>query len=340
MYLVNKTDRINVKWLSNMEGYSSELRIEENSNYIAYSYLVYFSKHRQDSVKVHTLIANRVYPSTAAFENKERSSYVHFIDVSEFVKMHNETDYKVDYGSTQDTIIRPWYLLVVYGSPFLPIRHLSIYYPHGDGRPMDWDYWIEQLPGTVSDLPWLAQLRFINERGELSSVEFVCSVTENRIDHANYESVRKTSTDPVLLVHQIDIAEPRMDLLHSADKTSIGIGEEIAFTTEIRNTSDVGTGNVQYRSCFPAGTVFIKDSLTLNDAPVPIQSDPFNCITVYLRPMPAGDVITASFKLLINSATNSVFESSGTLDYNILVTSGKYLTGNQASNLVKLQIVE
>ncbi|MBH5318832.1 hypothetical protein I6N90_13590 [Paenibacillus sp. GSMTC-2017] len=333
--IINSSNRHDYKWLSNIEGHTTRLKIEDESYSICDAYLIWSSDDSEQEVTLKTENAEAKVNSTKGYESKQAGQYAHIKNVLAFVRDHSNETYVLD-------IHTRWHLIVVYSSPFLSVSHVSLYIPKlfEQGQRDVWKPWLKSLPINHLDLPWSANVHVLG--ADLNSIDMDTNLIleENSIHERNYETIQNQFPSPIIIAQKINLPETKMRLEHTVDIEKIKVGDIVTITTKITNVSKVIAGPVQYRSTLPQRTTLLPNSFSLNRTAIPMGVDGFNCITVYLRHMPEGDVIIVVYKIYIQAESSTELFTSSTLDYNFSPALNNWLVGNQPSNIVKLTFLD
>lgn len=95
---------------------------------------------------------------------------------------------------------------------------------------------------------------------------------------------------------KIEIA--RLDMIKSADKQIVEVGDVVTFTVQITNTGTVIANNVIFKDTPPNGTSFVVGSVTINGVP-DLLADP--ALGFNVGNIPAGGMVTVVFKVTVDA---------------------------------------
>ncbi|MFB5561916.1 DUF11 domain-containing protein [Bacillus cereus] len=265
-----------------------------------------------------------------------------------------------------------WSLALIYGDPSFPVRHVSlltgehvplispiifskllvpsqgsnngILHLFGEKRQELASIPLVSFGSDTNQLPFLYPLtNLLDETGHLSkrilNQEIDISAT---LMPAQSEATLHLPSNPADMIYflaiglQINAVEPKMNIIHSADKKNVQINDIVTYTTIITNTGTATAECIQFRTSFPAGTEFISNSLTINRTP--ISGDPSQ--GVILRNMPVGDsiIVVYQMKIISISPTGFILHQS-VLDYNFTSLQNTLAVGNQPSNISRINVL-
>lgn len=132
---------------------------------------------------------------------------------------------------------------------------------------------------------------------------------------------------------QVNAPEPKMTIVHAADKENVRVGDIVTYTTAITNDGTTTAECIQFRTSFPDGTMFISDSVTVNTIPVVV--DPSD--RLLLGNMSIYDKITIVYKVKITHKPSPAFIiHRPVLDYNFTPLENTLAVGNQPSGISKV----
>lgn len=139
---------------------------------------------------------------------------------------------------------------------------------------------------------------------------------------------------PNALALQIDSKGANIVITKSADKTYADVGEEIAYTLELKNAGTVDALNVTLNDMLPPETALVANSVTVDGVPYA------GALPVIISSIPAGQSATVTFKATVNSlpAVNPVFNIARA-DYEFFPFAGYPATGFSNSNPVAVFII-
>ncbi|MGQ8872051.1 DUF11 domain-containing protein [Paenibacillus sp. TSA_86.1] len=298
------------------------------------------------------------------------------INVTSFATYAGNTPFTVDKLEQNDDPVSVqqdpiWGLVIIYGDPFLPVRHVSLRI--GDSKPLASPIIFSELLapsigpnyGTLflfgkmrterSSIPALSfgpnteQLSNINpsinvpdhipplSRG-IYNQEIDISATILPAQVSAFLHLPTESTDSIHFLAiglQMNAAEPKMNIVHSADAEHVQVGDIVTYTTTIQNTGTTVAECIQFRTGFPYGTTFISDSLTINA--IPIVADPSQGLL--LRNMLVGDTLTVVYKVkIIVKPSSAYILHQPVLDYNFIPIENTIAVGNQPSNITTVYV--
>lgn len=138
------------------------------------------------------------------------------------------------------------------------------------------------------------------------------------------------------------VYEKTLNLIKSADKSYVEVGDILNYTVKITNTDNFTASNVVFKDIPPEGTSYITDSFKINNV-LKLGANPINGVNV--GDILPGKSITVSFTISVNTlpssgqitnSATSIFEGlagTGTATSNIVTTFVKYVS----LNLIKSQ---
>jgi uncharacterized repeat protein (TIGR01451 family) len=131
------------------------------------------------------------------------------------------------------------------------------------------------------------------------------------------------------VVTRIEIVN--LELVKTADKTVLVVGDTITFTIRITNRGTVPVNNVIFRDETPEGTVYVANSFTIGGVPVP-GANP--AVGINLGTINPGQTVTVTFQIRIDTMPCPpivINIAAAEFQYR-LVTNGPNFTGNAESN--------
>ncbi|MHA6480493.1 hypothetical protein ACX1C1_00930 [Paenibacillus sp. strain BS8-2] len=329
-----------MKWLSNQTGHTATLRISEKSVYISQAILIWHTSEKECIIHLMADYHIKRIRSVSSSIADQDDRYIHILNVADFVRAHLNARYKVqlDRKSSNYTLM-PWHMLIVYGSPFMPLCHISMCWSQPSMA--EWDTWISSLPINSPGLPWSAKLQVLDpilkERTCLLNLQFN---EDSHLKTTNYSRMRSHCPSPVLIAQVIRLPVAVMEVSHCADRYIIKVGDIVTIQSCITNIGKLTASPVQYRTTLPRGTELVSDSFKLNNVPIPIHADHFNAVTVYLRAMPERDEIVAMYQIRIKQQIKPFLLSSATLDFSFRPAEGLKAVDNLPSNTIRLEFLD
>ncbi|WP_028546445.1 DUF11 domain-containing protein [Paenibacillus taiwanensis] len=376
--LFKKTDRLALKVIGNLFGKASEISLDRSS-YIRHAQLMLVAdvhSHFNDDIELKVYGKSHVIP----YKNLEQTKFspidLFTIDITSLVTYAGSTTFVVDKLAQKVEPVTgqqdpAWGLVIIYGDPFLPVRHVSLSVGESASvtNPLIFSQLLTSSIGPNNGTLFLfgkiraefssSPLLFFGPNMEqLSSIYPLVRVTDpitpfsksmlnQEIDisatllPAQTAAIFHTPIESNDLIRflaiglQIDAVEPKMSLVHSADKEHVQVGESVTYTTIIRNTGTTVAECVQFRTGFPDGTSFISDSLTINN--IPIAIDPSD--KLLLRNMPVGDTLTVKYKVkIVHKPSSAAILHQTVLDYNFTPLENTIAVGNQPSNISTVHV--
>ncbi|MFB5677425.1 hypothetical protein ACE3NQ_30070 [Paenibacillus terreus] len=333
MELFDKADRLGMKWISNTEGHSAWLHIEDRSYCIVRAPLIWYSEQPASTVEIVTERDKLTVELESVFRDSSTGRYVHIKDITFFVQMNSDSVYVVTpkSGDPGDLV---WHLPIIYNCPFLPPCHLSL---HVQAEPdaLLWESWQASLPEITTDLSLPSELHVLEGNTHRSYMD-TFSMDKGLKNQPLYPKVREESPHPYLIAQRVVARDAVMNLAQSADHSVIKLGDIVTSRTVITNTGSTTCMYVQYRTTLPECARLVPGTFVINGIDVPMETDSINVITVILRNMPVGDLLDVSFKMEIHKESEiEKFYMSSVLDYHFEAVDGRLLIGNQPSNVVE-----
>jgi len=132
---------------------------------------------------------------------------------------------------------------------------------------------------------------------------------------------------------QIDIAQPVLELVKSADRTATAVGDVITYTVVVVNSGTVSASDLVIADAIPAGTAFVPDSVTVEGTPIP-GADPASGVLV--GTIPADSSVTLTFQVLVtefNDPPEVVNTASSTFTFPT-VPGGPVISGDTNEDTV------
>ncbi|MBT2287716.1 DUF11 domain-containing protein [Paenibacillus albidus] len=334
MEILSKADRLNIKWLSNMEGHRTNLHFDEPSYFVFRAYLIWHSEHPAATIDIITGSGQSRMESESEFEDE--AQYVHRKDITYFVQMNYDTDYSIIPVSDHPDLFT-WHLAIIYGCPTLPASHISLNLKSGPEENL-WEEWISNLPSVSTTDPLTSELHLLDGFVHQEYVD-TQPFMKDTLDQPYNQQIRSESPNPYLIARRLQALEAKMTLTQSVDHTEIKVGNTITCTTRITNTGTAAAHFVQYRTTLPMFAELVSGTFTINGIVISIAMDSNHIITVILRNMPVHDVLLVSFQMLITSEPQvDKFYLSSVIDYHTPPVDGKWLIGNQPSNILEIPV--
>jgi uncharacterized repeat protein (TIGR01451 family) len=333
MELFDKADRLGITWISNTEGHTTKLHIEDLSYCIVRAPLIWYSEQPASTVEIVTEGDRLTIELESVFRDSSSGRYVHIKDITFFVQIHSNAEYSVvpKSGTPEDLV---WHLPIIYNCPFLPPCHLCLHVQSEPEAPL-WASWLEKLPEITTELSLASELHVLEGNIHRTYMD-TFSMDKGLRNQPLYAKVREESPHPYLIAQRVLGRDAVMKLAQSADHSVIRLGDIVTCRTVITNTGSTTCMYIQYRTTLPACARLVPGSFIINTIEVPMETDAMNVITVILRNMPVGDLLDVSFKMEIHekSEIEKLYMSS-VLDYHLEPVDGRQLIGNQPSNVVE-----
>ncbi|GGE78532.1 DUF11 domain-containing protein [Priestia taiwanensis] len=364
--IFNKTDRLALKFIGHSFGHACEFSLQPTS-YILHAELLVMSNS-----PIHTDIEIKAYDQTHTLSSKDKnyrkhsSRYIRTMNVTPFVPYSGPTTFNIDFCSNSDkdtTEENPiWGLAIIYGDPTLPVRHVSLVvseqihtytFSHlltpSLGPTHGSLYLLGEMRHPLSATPMMAfgpateptsftyplmnannlSRTILNEEIDISST--LLPAQTSAILHLPPEQTNEINFLAIGLY--VNAAEPKMTIIHTANKEHVRIGDIVTYTTTIINEGTTTAECMQFRTGFPDGTLFISDSLTVDNIPVVV--DPSD--RLLLGNMSIGDTKTIVYKIKITHKPNPAFIlHQPVLDYNFTPLQHTLAVGNQPSSISKV----
>ncbi|MFB5762018.1 hypothetical protein [Paenibacillus medicaginis] len=342
MELINKANRLGLKWISNTEGHSTRLHFDDLSYCIERALLIWYSGQPASVVEITTGHDQLTVESESVFRDSSTGRYVHNKDITFFAQVNSHAEYSItpksgdpdDPGDLDDLDDLVWHLPIVYNCPFLPPCHFSL---HIQSEPEEllWEPWVASLPEITTDLALSSELHVLEGAAHLAYMD-TFSMDKGLKKQPLYPKVREESPHPYLIAQRVLARDAVMKLAQSADHSVVKLGDIVTSRTVITNTGSTPCMYVQYRTTLPQCARLVPGSFIINGIEVPMQTDTMNVITVILRNMPVGDLLDVSFRMEIHEPSEiEKFYMSSVLDYHFQPVDDRLLIGNQPSNVVE-----
>ncbi|MFJ8216299.1 DUF11 domain-containing protein [Bacillus cereus] len=367
-----KTDRLALKFLGNKFSNACEFSLQPTSYILHAELIVVTDSPLRTNIEIKVYGQTHIIPPTDEQYCKHGSSYVRTINVTSFVPYSGATTFDVDFSehSAEYTAKRDpiWGLMVIYGDPNFPVRHVSLFineqlHPYtfyhlltpSLGPNQGTLYLFGEIQQILTSTPHISfgssikqaistyplnsimnrinnlSQSILNEKIDISST--LLSEQTSAILHLPFELVNPINFLAVGL--QVNASEPKMTIVHSADKEHASVGDVVTYTTTIINNGTTTAECVQFRTGFPDGTMFISDSVTVNAVRVAVNPSE----RLLLGNLPISDTITIAYKVKItHKPSRSFILHQPVLDYNFTPIENTISVGNQPSNISTVYI--
>ncbi|MFB5762586.1 hypothetical protein [Paenibacillus medicaginis] len=333
MELFDKADRLGMTWISNTEGHSTLLHIEDLSYCIVRAPLIWYSEQPASAVEIVTRDNRLTVELESVFRDSFTGRYVHMKDITFFVQMNSNSEYSITPKSGDpDSLV--WHLPIIYNCPFLPPCHLSLHVQSEPEAPL-WESWLAGLPEITTSLSLASELHVLEGTTHQTYTD-TFALEKGLKNQPLYPRVRNESPHPYLIAQRVLGRDAVMKLDQSADHDVVKLGDVVTSRTVITNTGSTTCMYVQYRTTLPQCARLVPGSFIINGIHVPLETDAMNVITVILRNMPVGDLLDVSFRMDIHEESEiEKFYMSSVLDYHLEPVDNRLLIGNQPSNVVE-----
>ncbi|MES5954423.1 DUF11 domain-containing protein [Bacillus fungorum] len=368
------TDRLALKFIGNSFGNACKFSLQPNSsNYILHAELIVVADSPlHTNIEIKTYDQTHIIPPTDEQYHKYSSSYVRTINVTSLVPYSGATTFVVDFPNHSDEYTSKrnpiWGLIIIYGDSNFPVRHISLFInEQADlftfsplllpslGPNSGTLYLFGETKQILSSIPCIAfgpsikhatstypltgtmnktnnlPHSILNEEIDISST--LLSGQTSAILHIPAEQMDSINFFAVGL--QVNAPEPKMTIVHSADKEHALVGDIVTYTTVIINDGTTTAECIQFRTGFPDGTVLITDSVTVNTMPVAVNPSE----GLLLGNLPINDTITIAYKIKIaHKPSRSFILHQPVLDYQFTPIENTIRVGNQPSNISTVYI--
>jgi uncharacterized repeat protein (TIGR01451 family) len=334
MEIINKPDRLNIKWVSGPEEQPSILRFQEPCYFILRAYFIGYSRHAETTLKVATAREELIIESKMEAQDHTTDLFIHRQDITYFLQINTNLEFTINSSQDFDETFT-WHIAIIYGCPSLPPSNISFYIRSSEGE-MLWEEWQTGLPSISSAAPLTSELHVLDgvKHQEYVHSQYFSGATT---DQAHYQQMRTEAPVPYLIAQRTLALEAQMNLVQTVDQDQAAIGDILTSRTRITNTGTVGANFVQYRTTLPRCAQLLDGGFTINGIVIAIGTDNQNVITVILRNMPVHDLLDVSIQMLFHSdSADAPIYLDAVIDYHFLAVDDKWLVGNQASNLVEL----
>ncbi|WP_255290133.1 DUF11 domain-containing protein [Bacillus cereus] len=294
------------------------------------------------------------------------------INVTHLVPYNGTTTFVVDFPNHSDEYTSKrnpiWGLIIIYGDTNFPVRHISLFIneqadsftfsplllpPLGPNHGTL--YLFGEMKQILSSIPCIAfgpsmkqatstypltrtinntnnlSRSILNEEVDISST--LLSGQTSAILHIPSEQMDSINLFAVGL--QVNASEPKMTIVHSADKEHALVGDIVTYTTSIINDGTTTAECIQFRTGFPDGTILISDSVTVNTIPVAVNPSE----GLLLGNLPINDTITIAYKIkIVHKPSRSLILHQPVLDYQFTPIENIIRVGNQPSNISTVYI--
>ncbi|AJG79532.1 MULTISPECIES: DUF11 domain-containing protein [Bacillus cereus group] len=369
-----KTDRLDLKFIGNSFGNACKFSLQPNSsNYILHAELIVVTDSPlQTNIELKVYDQAHIIPPSEEQYHKHFSRYVRTINVTPLVPYNGATTFVVDFPNHSDEYTSKrnpiWGLIIIYGDSNFPVRHISLFineqqdlftfsplllpsigpnhgilYLFGEmkqrsssipciafGPSMKQEASTYPLTRTINNTNNLFR-PILNEEVDISST--LLSGQTSAILHIPSEQMDSINLFAVGL--QVNAPEPKMTIVHSADKEHALVGDIVTYTTSIINDGTTTAECIQFRTGFPDGTILISDSVTVNT--IPVTANPSEGLL--LGNLPINDTITIAYKIkIVHKPSRSLILHQPVLDYQFTPIENTIRVGNQPSNISNVYI--
>lgn len=134
------------------------------------------------------------------------------------------------------------------------------------------------------------------------------------------------------------VVEARTDVAKSVDKAFAVAGEELLYTSQVKNGGNLPVSSVFFTDPIPAGTTLVAGSVAVNGAAQPAYDPAAGFALPDLAP---GGIAEVTFRVKINQTgeTSMIINNQSNVTFDYILPDESVVSGEQNSNIVQTEVL-